>query len=152
MTLAVRKATAEDAAILAPLLRKEDKDEIAAASGVHPAAALLLGISLGPTWVAEDSKGPVIIWGVAPSPINSEIGHPWMVGTDRLKDHSVQFARNCRAWVKKLGDGYKVLHNTVDARNTLHLRWLQWCGFKFIARHERAGAEGRPFFEFCKNV
>jgi hypothetical protein len=52
--------------------------------------------------------------------------------------------------VQTLQQNYDVLFNLVDERNTLHIRWIQWCGFTFVNRHPALGAEQRPFLEFVR--
>ena len=45
---------------------------------------------------------------------------------------------------------YRVLYNFIDARNTLHIKWLKWCGFTFIQKHYDYGYEKRLFYEFVR--
>jgi hypothetical protein len=80
-------------------------------------------------------------------------GDVWLLGTDALATRPLagQFLRQSRFWLTALHEGCApILHNVIDARNTLHIRWLQWLGFTFIKRHEVFGVEGRPFLEFMR--
>jgi len=85
--------------------------------------------------------------GVVP---NGLIGSIWMVGTPDLKKISVSFLKNCQGVFKVLKNNFQLLHNYVDARNELHIRWLKWMGFTFIKKHNHIGIEQLPFYEFIK--
>lgn len=91
------------------------------------------------------------MWGVTPQA--DDVGMAWLLGTEGLvKDRAtrMQFLREVKAQVAQVMRTYRVLWNCVDARNTVHIRWIRWMGFTFIAKHPNYGAEGRPFLEFCK--
>jgi len=84
---------------------------------------------------------PLAVFGVVPGgPENyparriqkSAHGDIWMLATDELVEkHGREFARASRGWVDFLNTQYRCLSNIVDARNTVHIRWLEWCGFTF---------------------
>lgn len=148
MEATIRAATVGDAVLLAPKLRAADIAEIAAASRLEPEAALLRGIAVGPAEVAEDQDGPFMIFGVAPSPL-PWIGHPWMLATPRLLTYRRRFLRESIAKVEELQQPYDVLTNLVDERNRLHIRWIDWCGFKFIRRIP-VGPFQIPFLQFVR--
>ncbi len=78
------------------------------------------------------------------------VGAVWLLGTDGIHDISRQFLRESKHWLEQLHDNYEMLFNYVDERNTVHIKWLKWLGFKFINRHEQFGVENRPFFEFVR--
>ena len=60
------------------------------------------------------------------------------------------FLRQSRIELKKVHKEFPVLFNYIDARNTVHLRWLKFMGFTIIKKLEIFGYEGRPFYEFVK--
>lgn len=147
MSYTVRAAILTDALTLADNLREEDLAEIKASVNRPALDVLLEGIRGGRTWVGVDAEGPYGIFGVAPSQ-DPQVGHPWMLATPRLLQHQRQFLRECAGAVRELHRDYPVLRNYVDARNTVHIRWLAWCGFEFLRLHPHAGVEQIPFFEF----
>jgi hypothetical protein len=65
----VRPATTDDAFLLAPNLRVADVQEIKAASGLSPLAALHKDIALSDrVYVMEDDRGPFGVFGVFTPP------------------------------------------------------------------------------------
>ena len=94
---------------------------------------------------------PMGMWGIIKQPNNS--GQVWMLGCKNMledtRDKS-EFLRQSRIELKKLHKEFPVLFNYIDARNTVHLRWLTFMGFTIIKKHETFGYEGRPFYEFVK--
>jgi hypothetical protein len=73
-----------------------------------------------------------------------------MVATDELLEYQMKFLRRSRIYIELIQQEYPLLHNVVDARNELHIKWLKWMGFKFIQLHEEYGVEKRPFYEFIR--
>lgn len=74
----------------------------------------------------------------------------WMIATDDLEKHGIEFLRNCRAFVKEITLGYGLLYNWVMEENEVHVKWLKWLGFTFIKRHPTFGAAGVPFLTFVR--
>jgi len=132
-------------------LRKADVDEITAASGMHPLDALMMGY--------EESDECYTIWadgerlgmfGVAQETINPSIGRVWLLGTDGILKHKFDFLRKSLLWREELHHRFPVLYNNIDARNEVHIKWLQWLDFSFISTMENYGYEGRPFYQFVR--
>lgn len=149
--VAFRPATIADCVSLAPRLRKEDADEAYAASGIPAEYALKL--SLRPeTWVAEIEGTPEMIFGCRPAPNDPTTGHPWMLSTPTVFSPKWRrlFVRTSRFAVEEWQARFPVLHNFIDARNVAHMRWLRSLDFHFIARHDRHGPLGLPFYEFVR--
>lgn len=147
----VRPASPSDALWLAPRLREADKAEVRAASGLDPAVALDFAVRSSRPSLAMmgDQGGCIGLFGAAPT-VDPLAGIVWMLATDDLERHSRQFLRESRPWIGQLHRAYPLLFNFVDARNEIHIRWLRWCGFTFINRHEEFGVERRPFYEFVR--
>lgn len=145
----LRLATEDDCIYLAEYLRKEDIQEIYAVTGVPPLLSLLIGLKLSevPLVICNEKDRPVAMLGVVP---NGLIGSIWMVGTDELKRISLSFLKHSKNVCDVLKSNYQILHNYVDARNTLHVNWLKWMDFKFIKTHQQYGIEKRKFYEFVK--
>lgn len=129
---------------LAANLRQEDIDEIEANSGKSPYEAISEGI--------KHSEHSWVIWSVEPLMTFGVMhdGRIWAVGSDLIKKHWRPFLRHSRTVIERLQSHYPILHNTVDARNKVHIRWLKWLDFKFIKLHPKAGVAEIPFWEFVR--
>lgn len=152
MRLYARPSTMEDVERLAVTLRDEDVEEIRASSGSTPLEALTVGYENSSycMTIVGDDETPVGIFGVAPSTSYPDVGYVWMLATPLLAAGSMTFLRNSRDYVRKMNSQFQLLVNAVDSRNTVHIKWLMWCGFKFIKRHDDLSREGVPFYEFVR--
>jgi hypothetical protein len=148
--LLVRAASPSDADVLAPRLRSQDLQEIHAADGRDPLLVLREGVAASdPCFAVLNSAGaPVALFGAIPDPADARRAKVWLLGTPELLQHRRFVLRMSRLWTEKLHERYAVLWNFVDARNQVHLRWLEWCGFRFLRLVEHFGFEQRPFYEF----
>jgi hypothetical protein len=148
----VRLATEADAHALALDLRLEDEAEIRAMSGQKPLGALLHGIRFSdvPLAIQDDDGSTIGLFGVVTTQQKPRVGAVWLLASPKLLKYSRRLARESRRWVETLQAQYDVLFNLVDERNTLHIRWIQWCSFTFVNRHPALGAEQRPFLEFVR--
>lgn len=147
----LRPTTVDDVAFLAPNLRQADREECLAATGREPLGPLLDGLRMGDktyTMVAPTGV-PVGLLGVGKS-IIPDAGVIWLSATPDIEKYQITFLRHSKAVLKQLQQDYLVLHNCVDARNELHIKWLKWMGFTFIAKHEKWGVQQRPFHEFVR--
>ena len=140
-----RLSTLEDIKYLAPRLRFEDKREILDSTGLNPYQALFecFNCSEISLTIVDTKNIPVGMFGV------SEDGAIWLLATPDIKRIRFSFLRESRKVVNLLNHKYKILWNFVDCRNELHLRWLKWCGFKFL-RKINYGVNQKPFYEFIK--
>jgi len=110
-------------------LRRQDQDEVLAATGMEPDDALQRSFRHSSvTWAAELQGRAVALFGAGASGI-SRVGNPWLLGTDMLGRAGRAFVQHSRQYVQCLLRHFPVLVNVVDARNVLSLRWLRWCGF-----------------------
>lgn len=148
--LLVRPAWESDADALAPRLRMEDFQEIRAADGRDPLVVLREGVTASrPCFAVLNSAGALLaLFGAIPDPVDTHRGKVWLLGTPELLKQPLALLRLSRQWTEKLHDRYAVLWNFVDARNQAHIRWLEWCGFRFLRLVEQFGFEQRPFYEF----
>ena len=144
-----RLATLEDIKYLAPRLRYEDKREILASTGLLPYEALLKGYleNVIVFTIVNRKNIPVGIFGV--NDCGSGVGAIWLLASEDLTTAQISFLRQCRDVVKVLNTKYKILWNFVDCRNSLHIKWLKWCGFKFINK-QKYGVLNKPFYEFIR--
>jgi len=145
-----RLAAAEDVRDVVSRLRPSDEEECRAMFGVSPASFFnSLGFDPDNTYVMfNDKNHNVALGGVGPLGDGSAM--IWMIATPDLEKHALEFLRYSRTFIKEVGEPYDILFNWVDARNTVHIKWLQFCGFTIIRLHEKYGAEGIPFYEFIK--
>ena len=74
-------------------------------------------------------------------------GQIWMLCTTAIHDYPVTFAREAKRYVERQED--KLLWNIVDSRNKVHLKLLQFLGFKFLREIEH-GPNKLTFIEFCR--
>ena len=74
-------------------------------------------------------------------------GQIWMLCTPAIHDYPLTFAREAKRFVNSREE--KLLWNIVDKRNTVHLKLLQFLGFKFL-RELKFGPNQLPFIEFCR--
>lgn len=137
---------------LAPRLRQADKNEIKAFAGVPAEIALPECVRAGrETWTMTGFSGePVGLWGLQDVPDVPELGWVWMVCSAEVEKHPVQFIAAVKKFWPHLHKYHPIVTNHVDERNTAHIRWLRWMGFKLLRRIERWGAESRPFIEFAR--
>lgn len=146
----VRAYQESDAEIVAANLRSADRMEIAAHSGLKPVRAIrrsVRGSEVAVTICSGDTPTKLAaIFGCTAD------GCIWLLGTDvlTLPPLRKQFLKECRRYVDVLQDHYPLLHNVIDERNTVHIRWLRWMGFTFIRRLPQFGVENRPFMEFVR--
>lgn len=147
----IREATMEDVEFLAPRLREADRREIYASGGEDPLTALTRGLrssQVCKVGLSPSTGHPSFIWGVVP--VSLLAGGVWAVGTDDLDKHKITFLRHCKEPLQELQDMYPVLYNFIDARNSLHITWIKWMGFKIIQAHPNWGFEQRLFYEFVR--
>ena len=148
----VRPSIPDDSKYLADRLRKADMDEIAASLGTDASAldALEQGrrFSLQPLTVvalSEDSQDPVAMLGAVP--LGEGVGRIWLLGTDTIFERGTAFARQSRDWWRHVASPFSEVTNCVDMRNEVHIRWLKWCGCRFV-NIRSCGVNGEPFLEF----
>ena len=149
----VRPSSIDDAALLAPLLREADRDEMEAVlgAGYDCEAALKYGIEVSyqPYTGFMDGE-PAAVFGVIPEPVKKKVGAIWMMGTDAIPQNPIPFLRSSLIWRDELFEPFNLLWNTVDKRNTLHIRWIKWLGFQFIREIPQFGEQKLPFIEFAQ--
>lgn len=145
----VREATLEDVVYLSTRLRKADIDEIEASSGGSPAQALVEGFRYSSKCrVGVYNNNPFVIFGARP--VVQGVGAIWALGSDDLLKARVEFLRQSKKWVDVIHQDFPLLFNYIDARNTVHIRWVRWLGFKFINIHPEHGVSKLPFYEFVR--
>ncbi|MCL8384158.1 hypothetical protein [Xanthobacter aminoxidans] len=155
------KATEEHARALAPILRPADRAEIEALTGREPLGVLLEMVREHDAWAMYSDAGELAgMCGVdpiyPPTPDypgvlktgTPKLGQPWMMGSDVLDKHTVEFLRASRKWVEEQQARYETLNNVVDARNAKHIQWLKWLGFEVAKEPILWGSKLLPFYPF----
>lgn len=137
----IRRAKEQDAFWFASRLRPEDAGELLRA---HPDGNLW-SILVNAITVSEESytlrfgnEDPCILFGVRPIGPSGVI---WMVGTPDIHGHAISILREARHWFTAWKQRYSYLCNYVEARNDLHVRWLQLLGAAFPRCDLRNGEE-----------
>jgi len=145
----IRLTVLEDIEYLAPRLRFEDKREMLSATGLTPYEGLLFSYQNSTTcFTIVNSKNiPVSIFGI--NQINNSLSSIWLMATDGLREIEKPFLKQNKELINFLAKKYKILWNFVDCRNELHIKWLKWCGFKFL-RKVNYGVLNQPFYEIIK--
>lgn len=147
-----RKSVHADVDHIAHNMRKADLAELKAQyPTAGPREVLLLGLNQSVpsrTMVRTYKKQeptPVGMWGVVPG---DGFGLVWMLGTDELVEGvcARKFVRECRKELPHLLDEYPLLTNVVDARNEVHLRFIEWMHFDI--GKEAHTINGLPFYRF----
>lgn len=149
MHTTIRAARLEDIEPVASAMRLRDVEEVRAATGLDPHAALrhcLDGDGL--FWTLLDESGPYAIYGV--SHVALDVGSPWYLATDRMYRHKRFFLRATPIFVRHMLDRFPVLMNYVDFRHGDSVRWLHFAGFTFDKIIPDFGYERRPFIRFTK--
>lgn len=141
-------ATAEHAAEIAPRMRFDDIREVQAASGRSPLSALLYSIERSDfAYTVEFEGTPETMFGCGTADVMSRIGAPWLLGSNAIERHYRHFLRGSRFWIGRMKGEYALLRNTVDDRNVVSKRWLEWLGFE-VGEAVPRGYERIPFRTF----
>lgn len=139
-------AKASHVRTIAKRMRKSDADEVMAASGKSPGAALVYTLRKSTkAWTALVDGRPEVMFGVVDISILAGVGAPWLLGTDAVEKHYVAFLRQSVWFRSQLLSDYSVLKNFVDVRNKASIRWLKWLGFSFHDPFEYRGYTFRLF-------
>ena len=146
----IKIATLKEVNYLSTRLRQEDVDECKAHSNSSPLNALTVGVKYShlPFVIYSNKDEPVFIVGVIPQGKN--LGMIWLLSSSEINNMPITFLRNCKTVLRCYSQTFPLLYNYIDARNTLHIKWLKWLGFQFIKVHQNFGYEQRKFIEFIK--
>lgn len=141
-----RKSKLEDVVELYPILREADQREVETL-GSSPEKALVFAYLNSSTCrtIINSMGNPVAMFGVVP--LDKYVGSVWMLGSNGLPKIKKAFLKECRQEVIKLNEKHPYLCNIIDSRNTLHVKWIRWCGFKIIGE---TMINNVKFYEFCR--
>lgn len=115
---------------LSETMRQEDRDEIWHLARLTPSEALQAAYEACPynRTVLLDGK-VVAIFGCSGE--TGGVGVPWMLASPLLTKIRKPFLRECRVFLEEMSENYTTLENVAWSKNTEHIRWLTWLGFKF---------------------
>jgi len=136
-------ATKEHIEDIYPTMREADRIEIAC-MGHEPKESLLTSFEQDDVTLTAIDKDnvPFAMFGVGQV---AGMAYIWLLGTDALLDNSYNFIKASRKYVQLFTEPYGCVFNFVHKDNELALRWLRFCGAKFIRKHEFSS---QPFYEF----
>lgn len=138
-------ADASHIATLAERMRRADRDEVWAASGLTPTEALEKSLQKSSSaWTGLINGKPEAMFGVGDLNVLTLTGAPWLLGTDAVERHFRVFLRQSIDWREQLLQRYAVLRNVVDDRNEVSKRWLRWMGFE-LSSPASLGVNGEMF-------
>ena len=81
------------------------------------------------TRAARDRRGVFAVFGLAESKDDPGLASPWMLGTDRVKEHATAMIRLGREWLADMLATHERLANYVYSGNMDSRRWLERIGF-----------------------
>ena len=145
----VTRATLRDARELAERLRPEDVRELADTSGKTPREALAGFVLYGEPCVSLWSREGDLVGMAAAVPFGPSLASVGMVGTPAIASRPLTFLRASREALDNLHRRYDGLVCTADARNSVHLNWLDWLGFTALRRVEGYGRGGIAAVEYA---
>lgn len=147
-----RRTIIPDIPPIAASMRPEDKAEVLAASGETPYNALFhgyVGCDECFTVVHCNTREPLAMFGykVMEKDVCAVV---WLLASTRLVDYKWSFLRQSHMWMNYMQGKAPLLYNAVDQRNIVHIRWLEWLGFRFIRVLPSFGKQQLPFVEFAR--
>jgi hypothetical protein len=133
----IERFTLRDAQFISNHLRPEDWAEIGVISDDPRREVMAGALGAALCYTVRRSKyalHPDILYGVTTDQTMLGAGIVWLVGTPLVHRVALSFLKAAPGILEDLVVGYDFLHNYVDERNTLHLRWLKHLGFTFNSR------------------
>lgn len=141
------KSEADDILELKDNLRREDIEECRAC-GHTPMESLMQGYAFSDCYSAKKNGKTIAMFGVSSYKQPHGFGVVWFLGSDEVFKHPITLVKGGREYTDKwFKEGYKVLYNAVDKRNTKHINWLIHLGFIFT---NTVKVNGYDFLQFYK--
>lgn len=78
-------------------------------------------------WIVDGEAA--CLFGLTTPSVTSNTGEPWVIITDIVLDHKIEFLRACRKMMGWWLARRPVLIGTVERDHEESIRWLRWLGF-----------------------
>jgi hypothetical protein len=132
-------------------MRPEDVAECFAAAGHGPEEALVAGFEMSEQCFSliGDTGSVDAMFGLTPIG-NRLAAMVWMLCSNDTLRSARTILTQTSWYLDHFHRRYPILFNYVDARNKLHLKWVQRSGFIVLQKHDSFGFEGRPFYEIAR--
>ena len=122
--------TPEAIKFIADNMRKADADEVWASNRFTPLEALKLSVKKSnKSAVAYDGDIPLVVFGIVSIGFLSDVGVPWLLGTEQATKYVREFAKYSQGVVDEMMDNHTRLVNHVYVNNKVSIRWLKRLGF-----------------------
>lgn len=152
MAARVERYREEHSAALLSGLREIDRRELYMLSRLKPDDALDLTLSLAvASWSGFVGDELICVFGISRRSQLSDVGVPWLVGTDAIGDNYRPFARLSRDYYSRFSRAFPQMENYVLADNVVTVRWLKWLGFD-MGEPTPHGFARAPFIRFSKGM
>ncbi len=92
--------------------------------------------------IIDKNDNPIAMLGVGQI---LDMAYIWMLGTDQVQEASYSFLKASRKITQSLTKPYGATFNYVHTENQTAIRWLKFCGAKFI---RKLYFTNHPFYEF----
>lgn len=138
-----------DVGELDEVLRPEDRRELEDSSGLSARECLYRFVLMGDPAVTLRTHEGDMIGMLAAVPVSANVASIGMAGSELIAQRAPSFLRGSREALRHLHQRYDGLICTADARNSVHLNWLEWLGFTATRRVFGYGAGGIEGVEFA---
>ena len=116
---------------IAKNMRLSDRKEMYYMAAIRPAAAVEMSVAMAREVKTVLLDGvPCLVFGIGTQTFFSEVGVPWLLGTDAADQHQYRFGRQSKKIFSEMYAPYSCMENHVLAENKKTIRWLKWLGFE----------------------
>ena len=144
MTVTFRPATPDEAAYIGSNLRPADRREHSVFTTEFPERSFRRAVESGQqVYAAHVGGNPCVLIGVHPD--SGGNGRVWLMSTPDVSQAPVAVLKETRKWRDRWLRRYPKLWNIVDARNRVHVRWIETVGFRL---GDEVQVHGHPFIYF----
>ena len=148
----MRQATVADALSLCRRVRAVDRREWEDATGLKIEEQMVGAVSASAAFaIHEDRPGapPLVIWGV--DFVSNHLGQVWMAATTDAIHHAIHLHETMEEALFILDAAYPHSVAYADARNHVHLHWLERLGWS-AKQTVQTGPKGLPYLQFERSA
>jgi len=152
MAVEVVRYSHEHTAPLIAGLREIDRRELYMLTRLQAADALAITL-MGSVaaWCAHEDGRVICAFGINRRSTLSNVGVPWLVGTDLVETHARRFARQSRDYLDRFSRVFPQMENFCLEENRVTVRWLKWLGFD-MDDPQPMGFSRAPFVRFSRGM